>query len=251
MGNDRRDFLKKSALLSFGSLVSSAIGADKIQKLEELGEMIVFDGQKFSLPSLPYAYDAMEPFIDQETMKIHHTKHHQAYVDNLNKAIVAAEPKTLPESLSFHSLFNMMSKLPIAIRNNSGGHYNHSFFWQLLKSNPNGNVNEPSGKVAEGIRKQFGSFDSFKTQFNDAAAKRFGSGWAWLYAENKILKIGSTPNQDNPLMDNAEIKGIPLLALDVWEHAYYLKYQNKRAEYVANWWNLVNWEKVNENYSTL
>ncbi|MFL5754375.1 MAG: superoxide dismutase [Bacteroidia bacterium] len=251
MENNRRDFLKKTALLSLGSIAANIFGNEKLEKIEELGNMDFFmDGGKYTLPALPYAYDALEPFIDKQTMELHHGKHHQAYVDNMNKALESVDKKLLESPYSFENIFKACSKLPAPLRNNAGGHYNHSLFWQLMKPNPKGEANVPSGKIAESINSSFGSFEEFKKQFSEAGTKRFGSGWAWLYAENKKLKIGSTPNQDNPLMDNAEIKGTPLLALDVWEHAYYLKYQNKRADYVSSWWNLVNWDKVNELFST-
>jgi Fe-Mn family superoxide dismutase len=197
---------------------------------------------KFELPALPYAYDALEPYIDKMTMEIHHTKHHNAYVTNLNKAIEGTEN----ESKSLIEMFSMISNLPAAVRNNGGGHWNHSLFWTLMKQNGGGN---PTGKIAEAINSTFGSFDEFKTKFSTAAATRFGSGWAWLSVQDGKLVVSSTPNQDNPLMDVAEVKGTPILGLDVWEHAYYLKYQNKRPDYVENWWNVVNWDKVNELFS--
>jgi superoxide dismutase, Fe-Mn family len=197
---------------------------------------------KFELPQLPYSYDALEPYIDKMTMEIHYTKHHNAYVTNLNKAIEGTEY----EGKSLYDMFGMISKLPAAIRNNGGGHWNHSLFWTLMKQNGGG---KPSGKVADAINSAFGSFDEFKTKFSTAAATRFGSGWAWLLVQDGKLVVSSTPNQDNPLMDVAEVKGTPILGLDVWEHAYYLKYQNKRPDYVENWWNVINWDKVNELFS--
>lgn len=197
---------------------------------------------KFELPQLPYSYDSLEPYIDKMTMEIHHTKHHNAYVTNLNKAIEGTEleGKTLEELLA------SASKVPAAVRNNGGGHWNHSLFWTLMKQNGGGN---PTGKIADAITSTFGSFDEFKTKFNTAAATRFGSGWAWLIVQDGKLVVSSTPNQDNPLMDVADVKGTPILGLDVWEHAYYLKYQNRRPEYVDSWWNVVNWDKVNELFS--
>ena len=197
---------------------------------------------KFELPQLPYAYDALEPYIDKMTMEIHYTKHHNGYVTNLNKAVEGTEY----EGKTLRDMFSMISKLPAAIRNNGGGNWNHSLFWTLMKQNGGG---KPSGKVADAINSAFGSFDEFKTKFSTAAATRFGSGWAWLLVQNGKLVVSSTPNQDNPLMDVAEVKGTPILGLDVWEHAYYLKYQNKRPDYVENWWNVVNWDKVNELFS--
>jgi len=197
---------------------------------------------KFELPQLPYSYDALEPYIDKMTMEIHHTKHHNAYVTNLNKALEGTEHV----GKSLEEMFAMMSKLPAAVRNNGGGHWNHSLFWTLMKQNGGG---KPTGKIADAINSAFGSFDEFKTKFSTAAATRFGSGWAWLLVQDGKLVVSSTPNQDNPLMDLAEVKGTPVLGLDVWEHAYYLKYQNKRPDYIENWWNVVNWDKVNELFS--
>jgi superoxide dismutase, Fe-Mn family len=191
---------------------------------------------EFSQVKLPYAYNALEPYIDAQTMEIHYSKHHTAYVKNVNEAIVA-------EKISFATekeFFTNTSKLSAKARNNGGGVWNHNFFWQMMKP---GSV-APTGKVLEAINGTFGSLEKFKEQFTQAAMTRFGSGWAWLVKDGNTLKIGSTPNQDNPLMDVSELKGTPLLAIDVWEHAYYLKYQNKRNEYVANWWNVVNWEEV-------
>jgi len=186
---------------------------------------------------LPYAYAALEPHIDALTMEIHYSRHHAAYVKNVNEAIAAEGiTYTTPEAFFAH-----VSQLSARARNNGGGAWNHNFFWQVMKPGGGG---RPSGKVAEALDAAFGSFEKFQEQFNAAAMGRFGSGWAWLVNDNGKLKIGSTPNQDNPLMDVSELKGIPLLALDVWEHAYYLKYQNKRNEYVAAWWNVVNWDEV-------
>lgn len=197
---------------------------------------------KFELPQLPYSYDALEPYIDKMTMEIHYTKHHNGYVTNLNKAVDGTEY----EGKSLYDMFGMISKLPVAIRNNGGGHWNHSLFWTLMKQNGGG---KPDGKVADAINSAFGSFEEFKAKFSAAGATRFGSGWAWLLVQDGKLVVSSTPNQDNPLMDVAEVKGTPILGLDVWEHAYYLKYQNKRPDYIENWWNVVNWDKVNELFS--
>jgi superoxide dismutase, Fe-Mn family len=195
----------------------------------------------FTLPALPYAPAALEPSIDATTMQIHHDKHHQAYVDNLNKA-VAGTPN---ESKSLEELVSIAGTLPPPIRNNGGGHWNHSFFWQILAPNAGG---KPTGKLAESIDADFGSFDSFKEKFTAAAIGRFGSGWAWMIEQDGKLLISSTPNQDNPLMDIAEVKGTPILGVDVWEHAYYLKYQNRRPEYLAAFWNVINWKEVNKRY---
>jgi Fe-Mn family superoxide dismutase len=192
----------------------------------------------FTLPALPYAHDALEPHIDTTTMQIHHGKHHQAYVDNLNKAIAGTphENKTI-EELVAHA-----GTISPAVRNNGGGHWNHSFFWESLAPNAGGS---PTGALAEAINKAFGSLDGLKEKMNNAGMTRFGSGWAWLIKDaSGNLAVSSTPNQDNPLMDVAEVKGTPILGVDVWEHAYYLKYQNRRAEYLNAFWNVVNWEKI-------
>jgi superoxide dismutase, Fe-Mn family len=194
----------------------------------------------FTLPALPYAFNALEPHIDARTMEIHHGKHHNAYVTNLNNAIAGTDG----EKLSIEEICRNISKYPVAVRNNGGGHYNHSLFWTVLGPNAGG---APTGAVAEGINAAFGSFDEFKTKFAAAAAGRFGSGWAWLIVDGSgKLQITSTPNQDNPLMDVAEAKGSPVLGLDVWEHAYYLNYQNRRPDYVTAFWNVVNWNEVNK-----
>jgi Fe-Mn family superoxide dismutase len=195
----------------------------------------------FTLPALPYAPDALEPHIDSTTMQIHHGKHHQAYVDNLNKA-VAGTPN---ENKSIEELVAAAGTISPAVRNNGGGHWNHSFFWQILAPNAGG---APTGKIADAINSTFGSFDALKEKINTAGATRFGSGWAWLIVKDGKLEVTSTPNQDNPLMDVAEVKGQPVLGVDVWEHAYYLKYQNRRPEYLAAFWNVVNWSKVNEHF---
>lgn len=195
----------------------------------------------FTLPQLPYAHEALEPHIDAQTMQIHHGKHHQAYVDNLNKAIAGTEH----ENKSLDEIVANVGSISPAVRNNGGGHWNHSFFWEILAPNAGG---QPTGKIADAINEAFGSFDAFKEKFNAAGATRFGSGWAWLIVKDGKLEVTSTPNQDNPLMDVAEVKGTPLLGVDVWEHAYYLKYQNRRPEYLAAFWNVVNWDKVNERY---
>ena len=197
----------------------------------------------FTLPDLPYDYDALEVSIDARTMEIHHTKHHNAYITNLNNAIADT-------ALADQSLEEMMAKagtLPPAVRNNGGGHWNHSFFWDVMSGDSMGT---PKGALADDINATFGSFDAMKEQFNTAGATRFGSGWAWLTvgADGK-LQISSTPNQDNPLMDCADVQGTPILGLDVWEHAYYLRYQNLRPAYMQAWWDVVNWDKVSELYS--
>ena len=196
----------------------------------------------FTLPALPYAHDALEPHIDTLTMQIHHGKHHQAYVDNLNKAIAGTEN----ESKSLEELVENAGTISPAVRNNGGGHWNHTFFWNSLSPKGGG---APTGKLADAINEAFGSFDEFKTKFAAAGTGRFGSGWVWLIIKKDgKLDISSTPNQDNPLMDVAETKGVPLLGVDVWEHAYYLKYQNKRPDYLAAIWNVVDWNRVAERY---
>lgn len=194
-----------------------------------------------TLPALNYAFEALEPHIDAQTMQIHHGKHHQAYVDNLNKAIAGtdAETKTLEE------LMANISAYPVAVRNNGGGHYNHTLFWSILGPNAGGT---PTGDLATAINEAFGSFDALKEKMNTAGATRFGSGWAWLLVKDGKLEVSSTPNQDNPLMDIAEVKGTPILGIDVWEHAYYLKYQNKRPDYLAAIWNVINWDEVSKRY---
>lgn len=192
------------------------------------------------LPDLKYAFDALEPHIDAMTMEIHHDRHHNAYVTNLNKAIEGTDA----DSLSLEDLMANISKYPMAVRNNGGGHYNHTLFWEIL--GPNGGA--PSGKLADAINDAFGSLDSLKEQMNNAGATRFGSGWAWLIVQNGKLAVCSTPNQDNPLMDIAEVKGTPILGIDVWEHAYYLKYQNKRPDYLGAIWNVINWAEVGKRY---
>lgn len=195
----------------------------------------------FTLPALPYATDALEPHIDKQTMEIHHGKHHQAYVDNLNKAIAGTEH----ENKSLEELVAKAGSISPAIRNNGGGHWNHSFFWELLS--PNGG--QPEGALADAINAAFGPLDALKEKVNAAGAGRFGSGWAWIIVKDGKLEVTSTPNQDNPLMDAAEVKGTPILGIDVWEHAYYLKYQNKRPDYLKAIWSVINWKKVAEHYA--
>ncbi|RJP64203.1 MAG: superoxide dismutase [Ignavibacteriales bacterium] len=198
----------------------------------------------FELPKLGYDYNALEPYIDAQTMEIHHSKHHAAYVANLNKAIEG----TNLANKSLNDILANVSKSPVAVRNNGGGHYNHTLFWEILKVNKDG---KPSGKLASAIDSAFGSFEDFKKKFSDAATGRFGSGWAWLIKKSDgSLAVTSTPNQDNPLMDVVEEKGFPVLGLDVWEHAYYLKYQNRRPEYISNFWNIINWDVVSKRFES-
>ncbi len=195
----------------------------------------------FELPALPYAHNALEPHIDARTMEIHHGKHHQAYVNNLNNAVKG----NAAEGVSLLDLVHNISKYTPAIRNNGGGHWNHSFFWGIMGPDAGG---QPTGALMDAIVTSFGSFDAMKEQFNSAATTRFGSGWAWLIVHDHKLVITSTPNQDNPLMDIAEVKGAPILGLDVWEHAYYLHYQNRRPDYIGAFWNVVNWSAVNAHF---
>ena len=196
----------------------------------------------YFLPQLPYPYDSLEPYIDKMTMEIHHTKHHQAYINNLNSAL-----EKYPEfhNLELEEILKNLNQLPeeikTAVRNNGGGHYNHSLFWEIMK--PEGG--EPEGKLTEALKSTFGSFENFKNLFSEVALKHFGSGWAWLVlTPKKELKVYSLPNQDSPLMNG----DLPIMGLDIWEHAYYLKYQNRRNEYIQAWWNVVNWEKIEDNY---
>lgn len=199
----------------------------------------------FVLPDLPYAYDALEKSIDARTMEIHHTGHHGTYINNCNAAIAGTEW----DDKSIEELMANVSKLPVAVRNNGGGHYNHSLFWQILSPNGGG---KPKGDLLSDIEASFGSFEQFREKFSTAAATRFGSGWAWLIVDGEgKLRICSTPNQDNPIMDIAEVKGTPVLGLDVWEHAYYLRYQNRRVDYINAFWDVVNWDEVARRYAAV
>ena len=196
----------------------------------------------FELPKLDYAYNALEPHIDALTMEIHHTKHHQAYINNLNNALAAIP--SAPDSID--EIIKTISAYPVAVRNNGGGFYNHNLFWKVMSPNGGG---APQGDLADAVNKAFGSFDKFKEQLSNAAATRFGSGWAWLVVKaDGSLAVTSTPNQDSPLMDVADVKGVPILGLDVWEHAYYLKYQNRRPDYIAAFWNVINWNEVTKRF---
>jgi Fe-Mn family superoxide dismutase len=195
----------------------------------------------FELPKLPYAYNALEPHIDARTMEIHHTKHHQAYVNNLNAAIAGTDL----EKLSIEEILKNTSKHAAAVRNNGGGHYNHTLFWEIMSPNGGG---EPKGELAQAINNTFGSFAAFKEEFAKAGATRFGSGWAWLLVHDGKLVVTSTPNQDVSIMDIAEVKGTPILGMDVWEHAYYLNYQNRRPDYISAFWNVINWDEVSRRY---
>lgn len=196
-------------------------------------------------PELPYAYDALEPYIDAQTMELHHTKHHKAYYDKF----LAAVKGTPLEGKPFGEVLANISSASAGARNNGGGFINHDLFWKIMSANAGG---EPTGELAAAINTTFGSFEKFKDEFSNAAATRFGSGWAWLIVnESGALQVSSTPNQDNPMMDVAEVKGTPILGLDVWEHAYYLKYQNRRPEYINNWFNVVNWDEVAKNFKNV
>jgi Fe-Mn family superoxide dismutase len=195
----------------------------------------------FELPKLPYAYNALEPHIDARTMEIHHSKHHQAYVNNLNAAIAGTDL----EKLSLEEILKNTSKHSAAVRNNGGGHYNHTLFWEIMSPNGGG---EPKGELAQAINATFGSFAAFKEEFSKAGATRFGSGWAWLLVHDGKLVVTSTPNQDVAIMDVAEVKGTPILGMDVWEHAYYLNYQNRRPDYISAFWNVINWDEVSRRY---
>jgi superoxide dismutase, Fe-Mn family len=248
INKSRRKFITNSAkttiaagiaLSTTGSFIASCASAKPMAK------SIAFTN--FNQQPLPYKYDALENIIDAATMEIHYSKHAAAYSKNLNDAAIA---EAVDVTKPLEDVLAKISKYSAKMRNNGGGHYNHELFWQCMRPKQMGNL--PTGSLQQAIIKQFGAVDEFKKQFSDAGKNRFGSGWAWLYVDaNKNLKIGSTPNQDNPLMDISDIKGTPLLALDVWEHAYYLKYQNKRADYIENWWNVVNWDFVQQRFNTI
>jgi Fe-Mn family superoxide dismutase len=234
---NRRQFLTKSG--------KASIALATMPVFSKFAPSSLFVVSDFQQQPLPYAYNALEPFIDALTMEMHYTKHAAGYTKNLADACIAEKVNTTTTNLS--TLLNTISNYSVKIRNNAGGHYNHELFWQLMKPAP---TNNPTGPLAAAIEKSFGSFTNFKAAFGDSAKTRFGSGWAWLIIKNDgELAICSTPNQDNPLMDIAETKGFPLIGLDVWEHAYYLKYQNKRPDYINNWWNLVNWDFVQNRYA--
>jgi len=235
--NSRRQFIKQTG--------KAGIAMASMPIIHTFGGLQLSQEVNFVQQPLPYAYTALEPFIDAMTMEIHYTKHAAGYTKNLNDACVAENVDI--KNTSIISLLASISKYSTKMRNNAGGHYNHELFWQLMKPAP---ATAPTGALADAINKSFGSLDNFKTAFSDAAKNRFGSGWAWLIVNEKgQLAICSTPNQDNPLMDLAETKGYPLLGLDVWEHAYYLKYQNKRPDYINAWWNLVNWKFVEDRFN--
>lgn len=234
---NKRNFTKTGILmliaLAGSVLVINSSFTWKLSQAEE--------AQGFILAPLPYAYDALEPYIDERTMEIHHSRHHAAYVNNLNKALKGKKDINLP----LETILSRISEYSTAVRNNGGGHYNHELFWNIMSPQGGG---EPTGELAEKIKETFGSYEQMKDELNKAALGQFGSGWAWLIVQDGKLKITSTPNQDNPLMDVVAEKGYPIMGIDVWEHAYYLKYQNRRGDYVSAFWNLVNWKYVNERY---
>ena len=246
--NSRRKFITDSAkgtialsigLSTAGSFITSCAHAKNILK--------PIPSTGFKQQPLPYKYDALENVIDATTMEIHYSKHAAAYSKNLKEAVAA---ENVAANVSLENILASVSHYTPKMRNNAGGHYNHEMFWQSMR--PKTANNKPTGKLLETIENAFTSFTGFKDKFSEAAKTRFGSGWAWLYVDaGKSLKIGSSPNQDNPLMDISDINGFPLLGIDVWEHAYYLKYQNKRADYIENWWNLVNWDYVQQRFEKL
>ncbi|MGV3600754.1 MAG: superoxide dismutase [Dyadobacter fermentans] len=234
---NRTDFLRT---LAGSALTVGALAEQSFAGVAQTSGSILAETAPFKQAPLPYDFGALEPSIDKLTMEIHYGKHHTAYIKNLNDAIKGTEW----EKKSLEDIIKGVSKAPAAIRNNGGGHWNHTFFWEVMGPKK---AAAPSGAVADAINGQFGSFEKFKEEFGKAAATRFGSGWAWLVAKGGKLAVGSTPNQDNPLMDVSDFKGTPILGIDVWEHAYYLHYQNKRPDYVKAFWDVVNWDKVAEN----
>jgi superoxide dismutase, Fe-Mn family len=236
---ERRKFVKSVGLAAAVAYVSPKVLGNKKSDLNTVG---IESAPVLEFPALPYAYDALEPYIDARTMEIHYDRHHRTYFNNLVNALKGTPVENTPVA----EIFATISKQSDAIRNNGGGYYNHNFFWNSLAPKSAG----PSAGLTEALTKSFGSVDKFKEAFTNAAKTRFGSGWAWLYVNSeKALAVGSTPNQDNPLMDISTVKGTPLLTLDVWEHAYYLKYQNKRVDYIDAFWNIVNWDEVNKRFA--
>ena len=246
----RRNFLEKSAKAGVATLIAlpsiSALMAAGSNTTSPLIPLTNDFKTGFDQLPLPYAYNALEPSMDAQTMDIHYNKHAAAYSKNLKEAAVAEK---VDMAKPLENVLNNISKYSVKMRNNGGGHYNHELFWKCMAPNASA---QPAGKLSTAIQKDFGSLDAMKTQFSDAAKTRFGSGWAWLvFTNNKKLTITSTPNQDNPLMDMAEAKGIPLFGLDVWEHAYYLKYQNRRADYIENFWKILNWNFITERFNSI
>jgi superoxide dismutase, Fe-Mn family len=236
----RRTFIQTSLLGGAATLLQQSKLISKTNLIQTIKEQQIMP---FKLSDLPYAYDALEPYIDKMTMEIHHDKHHAAYATNFNKALEGTEW----DSKTIEEIFKNVSKLPMAVRNNGGGYHNHLLYWNNMKPKGGG---MPIGELATAIDRDFGAFDKFKEQFSNAGMTRFGSGWAWLIAQHGKLIVTSTPNQDNPLMNIVEVKGIPLLTMDVWEHAYYLKYQNRRADYISAFWNVINWDEVAKRFAS-
>jgi superoxide dismutase, Fe-Mn family len=235
---NKREFLKRTILAGSGALFLShmdPVAASLSEGFIENSDIL------FPQPPLGYAYNALEPYIDAQTMEIHYSKHHAAYTKNFNAAVLENNLK----GESIEGIFSKVSQLPLGIRNNGGGYYNHNLYWEIMSPKGGG---EPSGEIARQIDADFGSFAKFKEDFSKAAAGQFGSGWAWLIANGKKLQIVGFANQDNPLMDIAPVKGFPILGIDVWEHAYYLKYQNKRADYIGAFWNVINWGRVEDKF---
>lgn len=245
--NSRREFFKKAGLLGLAGIATKLVSNEQLQALETLGNTDLVN-DAFTLPKLPYSYNALEPFIDAQTMEIHYSKHHQGYVNKLNELKSTNIDYSSTDAVKCK---HIDATTISAIRNNLGGHYNHSLFWTLLKPNPEVKENLPIGKLSVAITKDFKSIEEFKKQFSEKSLKIFGSGWCWLIEQDGKLLITTTPNQDNPLMQVAEQKGKIVLALDVWEHAYYLKHQNKRIDYISSWWNIVNWEMANTYYENV
>jgi Fe-Mn family superoxide dismutase len=246
--SSRRNFIKDSGKAGLALGLSSTVLSSFLEScnapLKLPGHI---DSTSYKQTALPYNFKGLEPFIDTATMEIHYTKHAASYAKNLDEATTAEGVNTA--QMTLENLLGRISKYSTKMRNNAGGHYNHELFWHCMTPD---STKKPTGKLADAINTGFGSFDSFKTQFSDAGKNRFGSGWAWLVLTNdKKLKIGTTPNQDNPLMDVSELKGLPIMGLDVWEHAYYLKYQNKRPDYITNWWNVVNWNWIQMRFDLL
>jgi Fe-Mn family superoxide dismutase len=233
---DKRKFLKTS-MAGLGGLISYPLYANRKSAHSIKGSR----SGEFKLPDLPYPYDALEPYIDTKTLTIHHSKHHAAYTAKFNAAVSEAGIT----GKNAREILKEVSKYPVSVRNNGGGYLNHKIYWKVMSPNGGG---EPQGELLDSINRDFGTFDSFKNEFSDAAKKLFGSGWTWLIVSDGKLKVTSTPNQDNPIMDIAEVRGFPILCIDVWEHAYYLKYQNRRAEYVDAFWNVINWDMVSEKF---
>jgi superoxide dismutase, Fe-Mn family len=247
--NSRRLFLSNTSKVVALATISSSSLAALLQSCYSPKSILNTKKNKtgFEQQPLPYAYDALENIIDAKTMEIHYSKHAAGYSKNLKDEVLAVG---ITSTYFVEDILSNVSSYSAKMRNNAGGHYNHEMFWKCMQPSKVGNL--PTGSLQVAIDQSFGSFADFKTKFSEAGKSRFGSGWAWLYVDaNKKLQIGSTPNQDNPLMNIADIKGFPLLCLDVWEHAYYLKYQNKRAEYIENWWSVVNWSYVQNRFETI